>query len=236
MNPHLYVKVGLLHGQDPRKSESWEVIGGLLSVASARDDFMPFRLKKTDARYERVLLCPLEIERDQRLDKSVDADQPQSQSKISKAMKTIKSAVSLIAFAILALAFTVPVKAQSYNLKYIGGPTANSPASTDNTTWYTTNSAVIAVTKASDVALQVDSKLQGAGTSAVIFRFAASADGASWTSSYLLVTNTANGTTLVSSTRNLTLGGIGFLRLESINNANATAVTNLFVRYAYKSP
>lgn len=196
---------------------------------------MPFRSKRTDPRFERVLLCPLEIERDQRFGpETVGADKPQS--KISKAMKSIKTAVSLFVLAFITLAFATSAQAQSYNIKSIGGSTANSPASTDNTTWYTTNSAVITVTKATNLSLQIDQKLQGAGTSAVIYRFGASVDGITYMSSWLLVTNTAAGTTLVSSTRDVSIGGIGYLRLESINNANATALTNLVVRYATKTP
>lgn len=123
--------------------------------------------------------------------------------------------------------------AQTFNLVSILGGTANSPASTDNTTFYTTNSTVMA-SKAVEMAIQVDFKLQGAGTSAVIFRFDESNDGISWTGSTRLMTNTAAGATLVSKVQTFTVGAVGFLRLASINNANATAVTNLVIKYGQK--
>jgi hypothetical protein len=216
-------------------SSNFEFLGGPENPGEAYNKFMSFRLAGgKHAEFAEAILCELSIERHERLEAAPTEDQPKSEP-IRNTMKKLKNIVSLIAFAALAF-FTLPANAQSYNLGYIGGSTANSPASTDNTTWYTTNSAVIAVTKASNVALQVEHKLNGAGTSAIIFRFAASADGTTWTDSYLLVTNTAAGTTLVSSTRDVSVGAIGFLRLTSINNANANAVTNLFVRYAFKTP
>lgn len=217
-------------------SKDVEIISGPeVPIGEQEAKFMPFRLNRSNADFEWAALCRLDVERLERFSKAETPAQPTKGKSPMKSVKdTLKSALALIAFA--AIALTQSVQAQSYNISYIGGATANSPASTDNTTWYTTNSTPIAITKASNVALQVESKLQGAGTSAVIFRFGASADGVTYTSNYLLVTNTAAGTTLVSSVRDVAVGGIGFLRLESINNANATAVTNLFVRYAFKSP
>lgn len=88
MNPHLFVKVGLKHGCDPRFAESWEVIGELCNAANERDDFMPFRLKKADSRFERVANCELVIERDQRFDRetssATDADKPKPSKKSLK--------------------------------------------------------------------------------------------------------------------------------------------------------
>ena len=49
------------------------------------------------------------------------------------------------------------------------------------------------------------------------------------------LTLTANGTSTVTFTTNLTAGAIGYLRLESISNTNAAiALTNLGVLYSIK--
>jgi hypothetical protein len=194
------------------------------------EKFMPFRLNRENAEYSETHLCEVISVRTERHE--VPKADAVSTTKGKSAMKSIKNMLALIAF--MALAFTA--HAQSYNQGSILGGTANSPASTDNTTYYTTNSTVIPCTKATEIALQLEHKLQGAGTSAVVARFDESVDGITWTASTRLMTNTSAGTTLVSKTQTFTVGAVGYIRLASINNSSATAVTNLIVKYAFKTP
>lgn len=200
------------------------------SVSSVEASFMPFRLNRENPTYEWTCLSPLG---DPRLERhTIPASVPE-QPKGKSSMKSLKSALSIIAF--LALAFTAPsTQAQSLNYKSILGDTANSPASTDNTTFYTTNSTTY-VARGNQLGIQVDFKLQGAGSSAVVFRFDSSLDGINWTASSILMTNTASATTLVTKTQTFDVGGVPYFRLTSINNGNATAVTNLAVKFVSKT-
>lgn len=86
-NPHLYVKVGLRHGENSAKAESYDIVGGLVNAGNEREDFLPFRLKKTDPKYAAVFHCQLVVERYQRFDKdttAADAAQPKPSKKFGK--------------------------------------------------------------------------------------------------------------------------------------------------------
>ena len=83
-------------------------------------------------------------------------------------------------------------------------------------------------------AVQIGFKLDGSGTSAVVFKFDESIDGANWVATTRTLSVTAAGTTTVHNLSNLTLGGAGYLRLSYIGNPNSANITNLYVKYAYK--
>lgn len=95
--------------------------------------------------------------------------------------------------------------------------------------------SVIDATKSAAVAVSVSFKLQGAGTSPVGFGYHATIDGA--TTNTVADTGlflTANGTNLVQTNVVLNVGALGYLNLMYLTNGNATAVTNLVIKYAQK--
>lgn len=112
----------------------------------------------------------------------------------------------------------------------LNGGTNNVAASTTNSV----TAPVIAATRASDVALQATFKLTGSGTSAVVFVFDESIDNSNWESASRTLSVTAAGTSTVSNVGNYTLGGAGYLRLSSVQNPNAAAITNLVLKYSLK--
>ena len=135
---------------------------------------------------------------------------------------------------LLCLAFVATAHAQYLPIKSIGGGTLNIAATSTNTTMSATNLAVIEATRALDIAIQPEFKLTGAGTSAVILKFDTSIDNSRWTVATHAISVTAAGTTVVSKATNITLGGIGYLRLSQVENPNGTAITNLAIKYVQK--
>lgn len=98
--------------------------------------------------------------------------------------------------------------------------------------------AIITCNKQQNVAIQVGVHASAASTDTTTFWFASSVDGSKFNSGYprmipVVVAN--NGDNDVYATTNITVGGIGYLKLVSISNAAATAViTNLGVKYSLK--
>lgn len=135
------------------------------------------------------------------------------------------------------LAFAFGAAAQSYVQDTITStlPTTYSVAATTTNTTIASSNIIASVTRSKYVTLQPIFKLQGAGTSAVVFLFDESTDGSTWESSAHSVSVTAAGTTQVTTVQNVQLEGIGFLRLAEIRNPNGTAVTNLSVKISYKT-
>lgn len=134
--------------------------------------------------------------------------------------------LSIVSF----IALTGAALAQS-PVPLLSGGTNNIPAATTNTaTTYT-----LGRFPGSQTAISADVKLNGAGTSAVTFIFDRSLDGSNWdTGTTYTLSITANGTNTVTGITNLTVGGVGYLRLKSLGNANASAVTNLTMKYTVK--
>lgn len=71
-------------------------------------------------------------------------------------------------------------------------------------------------------------KLQGAGTSAVTYTVARSLDQSNWQTSFTLAV-TAAGTTVVPWGTNVTCGAFPYWKITSLQNGNATALTNHIV-------
>ena len=141
----------------------------------------------------------------------------------------------IIALAGLAFA-SLSASAQSYNLNYLLGGTANIAATSTNTTMSATNNTTAYFTKTPIYgALQPTFKLTGSGTSACVFTFDSSVDGNTWAAGTFTISVTAAGTTTVANVSNQTLGGIGYVRLAGITNPNASAITNLYVWYSAKT-
>jgi len=133
---------------------------------------------------------------------------------------------------------SLPARAQSYSAysaeTLLAGGTNNIAA---NTTKTYTAGTTIGLKRQREVALSFAFNLTGAASSTHQVLFSSSLDGLTWKTNdagYTL-TLTANGASTVVFTTNLTVGAIGYLRLESIANTNATlAVTNLAVLYSIK--
>jgi len=76
--------------------------------------------------------------------------------------------------------------------------------------------------------------LTGSGTTPVVFIFDRSLDATNWVASSLSFSATPAGTGHVVTITNLSIVDAGWLKLTSIQNANASAVTNLVLKYASK--
>lgn len=110
-----------------------------------------------------------------------------------------------------------------------GGTNAVAAASTNSVT-----APAFTAVYSSDIALQPSFKLQGAGTSAVVFKFDTSLDGTVWYANAFTISITPAGTAQVSKVATQTLGSIPYVRLSTIENPNATAITNLMLNASMK--
>lgn len=144
-------------------------------------------------------------------------------------MKKFNSLLAAIT-AMAALLLAAPAAQAQYILGAVLGGTNNVAATTTNTSFTT----VVQATKALDIAIQPSFRLTGAGTSAVVIKFDESNDMLNWKVAARSISVTANGTNTVSNVANFTVGGVGYLRLSQVENPNATAVTNLTVKYSQK--
>lgn len=149
-------------------------------------------------------------------------------------MKKLLS-LMLVVFALALL--SSGAQAQSYNLVSIltppTGGTNNIAASTTNSSTYAVR--LDAPIKSQHIGLQATFKLTGSGTSASVFVFDKSLDGANWETGAYRLSATANGTSSVTAVTNFQVGAIGYLRLSSIENPNGTAMTNIVVKYSQKT-
>jgi hypothetical protein len=113
------------------------------------------------------------------------------------------------------------------------GPNTLTSGSTNDVRALTTNTLnkVMEVTQYKEVGLLLSFKMTGAGTSNVVFRLDESLDGSTWGSNQRLVFALAgNGTTAVNFITNINTTGIGYLRLTSADNTNASGTfTNVTV-------
>lgn len=145
----------------------------------------------------------------------------------------LSSLIALIALAAVSTARAQGYSAYSAEILLSGG-TNNIAAAATNT--YTTGN-VMSLTRQREVGLLFSFNLQSASSSTHTILFSSSVDGTNWKTNdagYTL-SLAANGTSTVLFTTNLTVGAIGYLRLESISNTNAAiALTNLAVLYSIK--
>lgn len=148
-------------------------------------------------------------------------------------MKRFIHAIWLFAMASIA----IPAFGQSYVNESATTtlPTTYSVAAATTNTTIASSNIVIAVTRARYVTLQPVLELNGAGTTAVVLLFDESTDGTNWEPSAHSVSVTPAGTASKTTVQNVQLEGIGFLRLAEIRNPNSAAVTNLNVKYSFKT-
>lgn len=136
------------------------------------------------------------------------------------------------------LALAVPsAEAQQYKLTSVnnaGATPINGGTNTVANATTNTYSFTIPLLGQGDVVIQPVFKLTGSGTSAVAFTFDSSADGTNWHTGTLVLSVTAAGTSTVTAQTNWTVNALGYLRLNTVGNPNATTVTNLNVLLATK--
>ena len=144
--------------------------------------------------------------------------------------------LNLLILAVVAL-FAVSAQAQSYDV--ITTTLSSNSVTITSIAASATNSTVRSSTMLShqqSIGVQASFALASTGTSAVVFKFDSSVDGLNWTSAAYSITVTANGTNTVSGASTFAIGGIGHVRLSSIENPNAEAMTGVTVKYARKQP
>jgi len=208
------------------------ISGPEVSHREQEEKFMPFRLNREHAEYSETSLCEVIPVRTERHNAPVEQPQP----KKSFPMKSIKSILSLVAFAAFLL-MAPAVQAQSYNQSTCGfAATFNIAGASTNTTVAATNGAAITIGNGVYLAIQPTFKLTEAGTSTVVLKFDESVDGSTWKIASRSISVAANGTTTVGTVLNITDAAAKFFRVSQIENPNTGALTNIVVKYAYKTP
>ena len=136
--------------------------------------------------------------------------------------------------AIIALA-AVSLTADAQSAASYQGISTPTVAAATTATVSTNN--VIGTIKQQNLALAFTFKLSASGTSNVVYTFARSIDGANYdTITKYTITIPATGTSTNTFSTNLNVGGFTYLRLDSIDNFNATGVlTNIATGYAIKT-
>ena len=115
-------------------------------------------------------------------------------------------------------------------VKFDGSSTTNQTVAALTTN---TCNSVITLTKYDQVAIQPVFKLMGSGTTAVAFNFDWSGDSSNWVS-YYTASVTPAGTASVTGIWSTNVGPVGYLRLSTIGNPNANAITNLNIKVITK--
>lgn len=146
-------------------------------------------------------------------------------------MKSILHTFRLIALActaLIALALGPAAQAQFRDTPVV--ITNVVPATTTNTS---PGTAIIDATRVKDVSVQWVLRLTGAGTTAIPFVVQRSVDGANWATAFS-ISLTPSGTNYVTTTTNINAQAFPYFRVYSIQNDNASAITNLAVTYGVK--
>jgi hypothetical protein len=113
------------------------------------------------------------------------------------------------------------------NWSNISGIWTNQPTYVTNV--MVTTPGVFAVGNYNAFDIQLSLSLTGSGTTAVPTSWSASDDAVNWTTGALAFSVTPAGTTQVTTRTNVTGFQAGWIRLDTIGNANASAITNLSV-------
>lgn len=129
---------------------------------------------------------------------------------------------------VLGLLVAVNASAQLSCVTCLDGGTNNIAATTTNSYSFSYH------VRGSQISVQPVFKLTGAGTTALVFVLDTSLDNSNWKTSAHRIGLAAAGTTSVTTISNITVGAIGYVRLASVENDNANAVTNLTVIFSSK--
>lgn len=104
-------------------------------------------------------------------------------------------------------------------------------SATSNYVVSATTPVVASVRGANKIGIGVKNQYNGAGSTAIIYKFAKSADGVNFeTTPSILVTNTPNGATATYYFTEATVSGCAAIQLTQIVNGSAAAITNGFVK------
>lgn len=142
-------------------------------------------------------------------------------------MKTRILLLTLCVFGVSAL----PLHAQVY------GPASLTLANSTITASATTTeaNATITVKNNESVGLQLTATGNGAAVAGnVTASFSASLDGSNWSAAYKTVVLALSGNTTVTKVDSVETPGIGYLRLDSINNGGNGTITGTTVKWAVK--
>lgn len=142
--------------------------------------------------------------------------------------KSLKLHLLGVCFAAAMLSLALPASAQ---LKTETVSMTNWVAVTTTNT--SIGSAVIDASRVKDVALQITCKLQGSGTTAIPFVVQRSVDGSNWADAFT-ISITPAGTATKTVLTNINTQAIPYWRIYSIQNDNASAITNLVAVYTLK--
>lgn len=141
--------------------------------------------------------------------------------------------LALIAL-VCALLFTLavpPAHAQQYTVNSL---TLNSTTITNAVTDGNDSSAVT-LTRFKDIGIQISFQGAGADTGNQTLLFKTSVDGTTYqTTGQISLTIPANGTTAVCVATNISLVGVGYIKLDSWQNAATNNVTNCVVKISTK--
>jgi hypothetical protein len=144
--------------------------------------------------------------------------------------KLLLTFVALVAFIALS---NITSYAQAYSLQTtsLNGGTNNVATATTNTSFAVT----LVGTRSTVMGVQARFKLNGAGTDSIVFKFDHSIDGTNWKAAGTSLTVAGNGTNEVTGNTSVALGGIGYLRLSTVENPSSSSVTNLYLTYVTKN-
>lgn len=149
--------------------------------------------------------------------------------------RNIHLAGLIIMAAIIAFAFDA--QAQQYTVTTLLNGGTNNVAGASTNSYSSATYVVPGIAKYSDVAIQISGKgLDATNAAAWSVVFDKSVDGVTWgNNSPLTIAVTPAGTAVRTVVTNITLGPIGYLRLNSILNlSSADAITNITVKVAVK--
>lgn len=133
------------------------------------------------------------------------------------------------AMAAFALAFSPAYAQAGYDM---ATPLSISTLAATITNSATSNyTAVVNVRKADTVGIFTKFQLNGAGTGGNIIKFSKSVDGVNFeTTPSILITNASAGATATYYFNSVSVAGAAAIRLESVLNGSAAALTNVFIK------
>ena len=140
--------------------------------------------------------------------------------------------ILLAAAAVFALTFSASAQIPSYGPAKVGTVSNYVAASTA-----TNYNAVIPVQSQRNVALQITQNNDAAGTANISYVLQSSVDNVTYqTGPFAVIIVPANGTTAVTTVTNFDTVGVGYLRLQYVTNAAASAnLTNFSITYGIKT-
>jgi hypothetical protein len=143
------------------------------------------------------------------------------------------SAIAVVACSLVA----VSVNAEQFNVEAvtIGTDVGNLTNTVAATTTNSSMAVAISTQKYKKLGLAVQTKLAGAGTTAVDYIYTKTADGSNYTTANTgSFTVTPTGTVTVNTIVSIDATGLKGIKITTINNPNAAALTNLAVNAVYK--